>query len=91
MLALLCSDDAVELKKDAKFIDDRCLVLLSSESSNCLRPMFQSFQQQMKARRHLKRRIAWNAHIEIAMQNDYGDNENQEGEKRNAFEFVKEY
>lgn len=45
----------------------------------------------MKARRNLKRKIAWNAHIEIAMQNDYGDNENQKGENRNAFEFVKEY
>ena len=46
MLALLCSDDAVELKKDVKFIGDMCLVVLSSESSNCLRPMFQNFQQQ---------------------------------------------
>ena len=25
------------------------------------------------------------------MQNDYGDNKNQKGENRNAFEFVKEY
>ena len=34
MLATLCSDDDVELKKDSKLFDDMGLVLLSSEPSD---------------------------------------------------------
>ena len=38
-----CSDDDLELEKNDTFIDDMGLVLLSSEPSNCLRPIFQNF------------------------------------------------
>ena len=52
MIAKVChvstfvSDDNVELKKDAKFFDDKGLVLLSSEPSDCLKRIFQNFQRQ---------------------------------------------
>ena len=58
MLAPLCSDDDVELKKDAKLFDDMGLVLLSSEPSDCLKCMFQIFQRHyIKGRRHVKSRM----------------------------------
>ena len=40
MLAPLCSDDDVELEKDAKFFDGMGLVLVSSEPSDSLKCMF---------------------------------------------------